>query len=102
MLYLMRKIGESIIINNNITVKVVEVRGRSVKLGFEFPPDVTVLREEIHSRIAQENLTASRGDHGFDIDIENAMLSAGSKNTNTDKPKLGMKASHGDKEPTEE
>ncbi len=68
MLYLMRKLGESIIINNNIKIQVVEVRGRSVKLGFEFPPDVTVLREEIHQRIMQENLAAMRS--GADMDAD--------------------------------
>ncbi|MBL0318403.1 MAG: carbon storage regulator [Alphaproteobacteria bacterium] len=59
MLYLMRKTDESVIINNNIEVKILEVRGKTVKLGFSFPPDSTVLRKEIHDRITQENKAAS-------------------------------------------
>lgn len=58
MLYLTRKVGESIIINDNIEVTVVEIRGRSVKLGFEFPKTATVLRKEIYERILEENKAA--------------------------------------------
>jgi carbon storage regulator len=61
MLYLVRKLGESIIINNNIRVEVVDVKGGSVKLGFEFPPDATVLRAEVHQRILEQNIMAARG-----------------------------------------
>ena len=56
MLYLVRKLDESIVINNNIEVKVVEIKRNSVKLGFSFPPTASVLRKEIHDRIADENI----------------------------------------------
>lgn len=59
MLYLTRKIGESIIINDNVRVTVVEVRGKSIKLGFTFPAEVSVLREELYARIQQENQDAA-------------------------------------------
>ena len=58
MLYLTRKIGESIIINDDIEVTVVEVRGRSAKLGFTFPADASVLRKELYERIQRENQAA--------------------------------------------
>lgn len=61
MLYLSRKIGESIVINNTIELQVVEVRGKAVKLGFSFPPDATVLRKEIHDKIMAENMAAAVG-----------------------------------------
>lgn len=61
MLYLTRKIGESIVINDDIELTVVEVRGRSVKLGFTFPPTVSVLRREIYERIQAENKAAAEG-----------------------------------------
>ena len=61
MLYLTRKVGESVIINNDIEVTVVEVRGRSIKLGFTFPPAASVLRKELHERIKAENIAASGG-----------------------------------------
>jgi carbon storage regulator len=55
MLYLTRKIGESVVINGNIELTVVEVRGKAVKLGFSFPPDATVLRREIFERVQAES-----------------------------------------------
>jgi carbon storage regulator len=59
MLYLTRKVGESVVINGNIEVTVVEVRGRSVRLGFTFPPEASVLRREIFERIQEENRAAA-------------------------------------------
>jgi carbon storage regulator len=59
MLFLTRKIGESVVINDDIEVTIVEVRGRSIKLGFEFPPDVTVLRRELYDKIQEENRAAA-------------------------------------------
>lgn len=59
MLYLTRKVGESVVINDNIEVTVVEVRGKSVKLGFVFPAAASVLRREIHDRIEAENRAAA-------------------------------------------
>ncbi len=59
MLYLTRKIGESVIINDNIEISVIEVRGKSIKLGFTFPSDVSVLRREIYERIQEENRAAA-------------------------------------------
>lgn len=59
MLYLTRKIGESVIINGDIEVTVIEVRGRSVRLGFNFPANASVLRREIFERIQAENREAA-------------------------------------------
>jgi len=56
---LTRKIGESVVINDNIEVTIVEVRGRSIKLGFDFPPNVTVLRRELYDKIQDENRAAA-------------------------------------------
>jgi carbon storage regulator len=58
MLYLTRKIGETIIINDQIKLVVIAISGKTVKLGFEYPDHVTVLREEIYERIKKENETA--------------------------------------------
>ncbi len=70
MLYLTRKIGESVVINDTIEVTVVEVRGKSIKLGFTFPPEVSVLRREIHERIKEENRAAAgAGTSDIAIDI---------------------------------
>ncbi len=61
MLYLTRKIGESVVINGDIEVTVIEVRGRSVRLGFTFPPSASVLRREIFERVQDENRAAADG-----------------------------------------
>lgn len=60
MLYLTRKVGESVIINDDIEVTVVDIRGRSVKLGFTFPQGASVLRRELYEKIQQENLEAAQ------------------------------------------
>ncbi|MDG1287920.1 MAG: carbon storage regulator [Rickettsiales bacterium] len=62
MLYLSRKLGESIIVNNTIELQVIEVKGKSVKLGFTFPPDASVLRKEIFDKISAENVAAQSQD----------------------------------------
>ncbi len=59
MLYLTRKIGESVVINDTIELTVVAVRGKSAKLGFTFPADATVLRKELYDRIREENIAAA-------------------------------------------
>ena len=51
MLYLTRKVGDSVVINDNIEITVIEVRGRSIKLGFTFPSEVSVLRRELYDKI---------------------------------------------------
>lgn len=68
MLYLSRKVGESIIINSDIELKVVEVKGRSVKLGFTFPPDASVLRKEIFDAIQAENIAAAQSGGSMGLD----------------------------------
>ena len=61
MLYLTRKVGESVVINDNIEVVVTEIRGKSIKLGFTFPPTASVLRRELYDRIQEENKAAASG-----------------------------------------
>ncbi|MFO0389255.1 MAG: carbon storage regulator [Alphaproteobacteria bacterium] len=70
MLYLTRKIGESIIINNNIELTVVEVRGKTVKLGFVFPKEATILRKELHEKITEQNLAAASGGLSDFVDMD--------------------------------
>jgi carbon storage regulator len=59
MLVLTRKLGESIRIGDNITVKVVDLDSRHVKLGIDAPRTVSVNREEIYERIQNENKAAA-------------------------------------------
>jgi carbon storage regulator len=61
MLLITRRPGEAIMINGTIAVKVVDIRGGRVKLGFEFPPGNTVYREELFTKIQAENRAAQLG-----------------------------------------
>ena len=70
MLYLTRRAGEAVIINNAIEVRVVEVRGRTVRLGFRFPPEATVMREEVFVQIRAENEAAARAAAEAPLDLD--------------------------------
>ena len=76
MLYLTRKIGESVLINEDIEVTVVDVRGKSIKLGFTFPPGASVLRRELYEKIQRENQEAAL----VDLDL----LGGGEADTDTE------------------
>ena len=54
MLILTRRVGEKVIINDDIVVSVLAVKGSQVRIGIEAPNDVNIHREEIHERILKE------------------------------------------------
>ena len=54
MLVLSRKKNESIIINDDITITVVEIRGDKVRLGIDAPKDVSVHRREVYEAIQSQ------------------------------------------------
>ena len=56
MLVLSRKKNESIVINNDITIVVVEIRGDKVRLGVEAPKEVPVHRREVYDAIKRSEL----------------------------------------------
>ncbi len=58
MLVLSRLKDESIVIGDNIVVKIVGIRGDKVSLGIVAPPEIPVHRREIYERIRRENLRA--------------------------------------------
>ena len=55
MLALSRKKNEAIIINNNVEITVLEVKGDQVKLGISAPKDVPVYRKEVYVQIQEAN-----------------------------------------------
>ena len=59
MLVLSRKIDQAIVIQDTITIKILEINGDRVKLGINAPRDVVILRQELRDEIKQENLTAA-------------------------------------------
>lgn len=62
MLILTRRVGETLMIGDNVTVTVLGVKGNQVRIGVDAPKDIPVHREEIYQRIKQEQ-AASSGEH---------------------------------------
>ncbi len=60
MLVLARKTDESILIGDNIHVKVISIEKGVVKLGIEAPNDVTIIRDELARDVADMNIEASK------------------------------------------
>jgi len=60
MLVLSRKKNESIVINNDITIVVVEIRGDKVRLGVEAPKEVPVHRREVYDAIKRHEADAAK------------------------------------------
>jgi carbon storage regulator len=65
MLILTRRVGETLMIGDNVTVTVLGVKGNQVRIGVNAPKEVAVHREEIYERIRREqeegNNTAASG-----------------------------------------
>ena len=59
MLVLKRKQGQSIIIGGNIVVKIIEVEGKSVKVGIEAPKHINIVREELLERAKEKMIDAT-------------------------------------------
>lgn len=55
MLVLTRKLGESIAIDDHIKIRVVQIKGKQVRLGIEAPKDTKIHREEVYMAIQEQN-----------------------------------------------
>lgn len=66
MLILTRKKDESIIINGNIEIKILEIEDGKVSIGIEAPKDVDIFRKELYESIQEENVKAAK----VELDIE--------------------------------
>lgn len=58
MLVLTRKLGESIAIDDNIKITVVQIKGKQVRLGIQAPQDTKIHREEVYVAIQDQNKAA--------------------------------------------
>lgn len=63
MLILTRRVGEKLVIGENVTITVLGVKGNQIRIGIEAPPEVQVHREEIFQRILKEREDLD-GTHG--------------------------------------
>ena len=59
MLALARKVNESIIVNDNIEITVLEVKGDQIKIGIDAPKNVPIYRKEIYTQIRESNAEAA-------------------------------------------
>jgi carbon storage regulator len=67
MLILTRKVGESIRINDNICITIVDMDGKNIKIGIEAPKEISIHREEVFKRIKEENQKAATGGGNGDL-----------------------------------
>ena len=75
MLVLTRKVGDGILIGDDVLIKIVDVRGNSVRVGIEAPQERKIYRMEVYERISAENKMASRWDM-VDVDALSDSLQA--------------------------
>ncbi len=59
MLVLTRKLGEGIVIGDDVTITVVEMKGGNVRIGIDAPREKKIYRQEIFDKIAEENRDAA-------------------------------------------
>lgn len=59
MLALARKVNESIVVNDNIEITILEVKGDQIKIGIEAPKNVPIYRKEIYTQIQEANEAAA-------------------------------------------
>ncbi len=59
MLVLTRKVGQNIVVGEDVRISVIDVRGKQVRLGVEAPEEMPIHREEVFIRIQDANLAAS-------------------------------------------
>ena len=62
MLILTRRMGETLMIGNDVTVTILAVKGNQVRLGVSAPKDVAVHREEIYERVQKEKAEEGEGE----------------------------------------
>jgi len=60
MLILSRKIGEAVVLDEKITVKIIDISKGVVRIGFDAPNDMLILREELEEEVKKANIEATK------------------------------------------
>ncbi len=68
MLILARKINESIIIEDNIEIMILDIQGDQAKIGIKAPKEIKIYRKEIYDEIQKENIRAAQSKLPKDLD----------------------------------
>jgi carbon storage regulator len=74
MLVLSRKLGEKLVIGDNISVVISRVAGNRVTLGIEAPPDIRIVRGELRSKFEVE-VPLARASGAFEVESDTAVAS---------------------------
>ena len=77
MLILTRRVGETLMVGDEVTVTVLGVKGNQVRIGVNAPKNVAVHREEIYQRIQREK--GSQGEDTLQGSVEHRLISEESK-----------------------
>jgi carbon storage regulator len=77
MLRITRRVGERIILGENVVIEVTEIKGQSVRIGIEAPRSLPIYREEIWLEVKRENEAAARADIGNLPDVSARLKGAG-------------------------
>jgi len=72
MLILSRRTDESIVIGDEVTITILSVKGKQVRIGITAPPDVSVHREEIYQRIQAGDPEAAVAEPSTEVDSESS------------------------------
>lgn len=60
MLILSRKVGEAVVLDEKITVKIIDISKGVVRIGFDAPEDMLILREELEEEVKKANIEATK------------------------------------------
>ncbi|UUT36067.1 carbon storage regulator CsrA [Microbacterium elymi] len=82
MLVLTRRIGESVLIGDDVTITVLEVKGDSIRIGIDAPRSTRIQRAEIVAAVGEENVSAA-ADAG--ADAQSAIVAALSRRRPSDR-----------------
>ncbi|MCS7299335.1 MAG: carbon storage regulator CsrA [Spirochaetia bacterium] len=85
MLVLSRKEEQSIIIGENIEIKILSIRGDTVKIGISAPPELKIYRKEVLEEIQRANINAVQSSKNLKDIILGKVKEAIEKNQTTDK-----------------